>query len=89
MLYVRGRDVLLIQLERHIERLISVNLERNSIQVRSAPKLNEGLRLMDERIPDTVIVPDRDVREAVELSFPGSSLEIIVLVRTGETPNTI
>ena len=82
MLRVLGRDVLLIQLERHVERLISVNLERNSVLVRSAATLSNGLRMMDDRMPDTVIVADRSLRQAVELSFPESNLEIIVLERT-------
>ena len=82
MLRVLGRDVLLIQLERHVERLISVNLERNSVLVRSAATLSNGLRMMDDRMPDTVIVADRSLRQAVELSCPESNLEIIVLERT-------
>jgi hypothetical protein len=70
---------LLVQLERHIARLLMVNFERNEITVREGDTFEEALRLMDERLPSTVIVENQDVKKAIELSFPGATFEFIVL----------
>ena len=79
MFQVAGKDVLLVQLERHIARLISVNLVRNEIGVRVGSTFGEVLRFMDEKLPSTVIVPDEDTKAAIELSFPGAEFRFIVL----------
>jgi DNA-binding response OmpR family regulator len=79
MVELAGNDVLTVDLDKHIARLICVNLERKQIPVRVANTLNECFSFMQQRLPDTIIVPNDDVAAMVKSAIKDPVPQVIVI----------
>ncbi len=79
MLNIRGKDVLLVELERHIARLIEVNLKKRDVKVRIANNPDELRQTLAERVPDTIVVQNDQTAEFVKELSGEIESELLVL----------
>ncbi|HEY7331847.1 MAG TPA: response regulator [Candidatus Limnocylindria bacterium] len=85
---VRYRDVLVVEDERPLRRIIRRNLERRGVTVREAATAAEGLDAIRERAPDLLLLdinlPDRtgwELLRALRLEGPIPTTAVISAVR--------
>jgi DNA-binding response OmpR family regulator len=79
MLQIDSQDVLLVEVERHIARLVEVNLVRNKAVVRIAKTREEGLQCIAERCPRTIVVQDEFMAEDLKSAVKDIAGEFVVL----------
>ncbi len=79
MLNIHGKDVLLVELERHIARLIEVNLKRRDVKVRIANNPDELRQTLAQRVPDTIVVQNDQTAEFVKEISGEIESEVLVL----------
>ena len=79
MLNIHGKDVLLVELERHIARLIEVNLKRRDVKVRIANNPDELRQTLAQRFPDTIVVQNDQTAEFVKEISGEIESEVLVL----------
>jgi len=79
MINSQGKDVLLVELERHIAQLIEGNLKKGDIKARLANSPDGIRQILAERVPDTIVVQNDQTAEIVKELSGEIESEVFVL----------